>query len=191
MRERRKPQEDALESIITELDGELRKLRMSKLRIGRLLLKARPLVQHGQWVAYVEARGLTDRTARNYMALAESEKFSDLPDDADPTYRAAGMLADLSPAEPEQQADSEPPNDTDEKPERCQPSLSGRIHGWLLATDGLGIPDCPEMLASLRITDTMKTAQEARDLAEWLRSLAEALENIELGHSPEKAYAVA
>jgi len=75
----------------------------------------------------------------------------------------------------------------DTSPERHQPSLANRIHLWLLATDKLGVPDTREKLAALGITDVMKTAQEAIDLAAFLTRLAEALERIEKARSPEAA----
>ena len=63
----------------------------SKLSIGRLLLEAKAQVPHGQWEAWVKARGLAVRTARDYMALAKSATVADLPSNGNTTYRDAGI----------------------------------------------------------------------------------------------------
>ena len=92
---RRKPHRDLAE-IAAELDGGLKKLRLTKVEIGRLLIEAKSILPHGQWEDWVVARGLTKKTALNYRTLAESVKIADLKDGQDVKYREAGMLADLT-----------------------------------------------------------------------------------------------
>lgn len=169
---RRKITADPLRDIEAELDAELKKLRMSKLAIGRLLVKARPLVPYGEWLPWVEARGLSMRTAQNYIRLAECENFSHLPDGADPTYREAGMLADLT--MPEAEAPKAKPKP---KPEKV---IGGSLVVWFRQCQKWGIPTTPEAVEKLKITDIYKTATAITLLLEYLKKLGERLEQLSL-----------
>jgi hypothetical protein len=79
----------SLAQIECEIATEVRRLKRSKLALGRLLLEARGQVPHGQWEPWVTEHGIKPQSAWNYMRLAKSPNLGDLPDEADPTYREA------------------------------------------------------------------------------------------------------
>jgi hypothetical protein len=65
------------------------------LEIGRLLAECKEHVGHGEWLPWLKREfGWSDRTARRFMevhkmALAKSDKLSDLPIDASALYLLA------------------------------------------------------------------------------------------------------
>lgn len=65
--------------------------KVSKLKLGRLLLEAKERCHHGLWQNWVFERGITNRTARRYMELAGLANEDGLGVDADPTYQDVGM----------------------------------------------------------------------------------------------------
>ena len=81
----------SLAQIEADIDHELSWLKLTKLKLGRLLLEAKEQVSHGEWADWVEARGIKMRSGQNYMALAKNANLAYLPDAEDATYRDAGM----------------------------------------------------------------------------------------------------
>src|SRR5262245_40455235 len=63
---------NALPSIVADLTTALRTRAKCTVEIGRLLLRAKDLVDHGEWLPWLKTNfPLSDRTAARYMAVAE------------------------------------------------------------------------------------------------------------------------
>jgi hypothetical protein len=76
-----------LSSIKDTLKAEVSRPRMSKLKVGRLVLQARPLVATRQWAKWLAGTGLNKHLARHYMNHARPKVFTGLSDDSDILYQ--------------------------------------------------------------------------------------------------------
>jgi hypothetical protein len=94
-------------SALCELAHDIRKLlevyRGSIIEIGQKLIAAKSHLKHGEWRPWLEAEfgWVSDRTARNYMAVASAFKSESLSDLTGVTITTEALYALASPKVPE------------------------------------------------------------------------------------------
>ena len=87
---------------LTEINADFTRNRgdmtLAGVRMGRLLVEAKPHIGHGKWLPWIAKAGVKERTARDWAAVVKTAKFADLADAeaADAIIEAGGLVEFLA-----------------------------------------------------------------------------------------------